>query len=336
MLAHSDPERIEWFAYSTVAMTDKLSERLQHRVERWTVLSGMGAKDCAQLIYDDAVHLLLDLSGHTAHNMLPTFAWRPAPVQASWLGYFATTGLAEMDYFIADSVGVPTRQRAYFTETVWNLPDTRLCFTPPEDAPKVSPTPALSKNYVTFGCFQRLPKITDETLRSWSRILESCKDSRLRIQSEGLDQEPQKDDFLERAALLGIPKTRLELAGKEPRADYLARHAEIDIILDCFPFSGGATTCEALWMGVPTVTLAGATLVSRQGASLLSAAGLDDWVATTAEGFVELAIEKASDLHSLEELRATLREQVLSSPLYDGERFANHLADALHGMWDAR
>lgn len=333
VLAFSDPGSIDWVAYPTYPQTDELSGRLRKHVSGWHSLVGLDDESAARRIHEDSLHVLLDLSGHTAHNRLPVFAWRPAPVQATWLGYFATTGLAEMDYLLADRVGVPPALQSQFTESIWYLPDTRLCFTPPEAAEAPAPLPALANGFVTFGCFQALAKITDEVLRTWSRILASCPGSRLRLQNESLSDAGMIVALNGRLAAMGLDPRRVDMHGHAPRAAYLKAHAQVDFLLDTFPYPGGTTTCEALWMGVPTLTLAGDSMIARQGASLVTAAGLPDWVAASRDDYVARAIALAGDLPRLAALRNALRDQVRTAPLFDAPRFARNLADAL---WDMR
>jgi protein O-GlcNAc transferase len=333
VLAQLDPARIELFAYPTVPKTDALTERLRPCFAAWRPLVGLSDEAAARLIHADGVHVLIDLAGHTDHHRLPVFAWKPAPVQASWLGYFATTGMAEMDWYLADEVGVPAAHRAHFTERVWYLPETRLCFTPPKTQGPTAPLPALQRGFVCFGSFQKLAKINDAVLRAWARILAACPGARLRVQNDSLSDTQAAAAFRERLRAQGIDPTRVELHGSMPRQDYLAAHAEVDILLDTFPFPGGTTTCEALWMGVPTMTLAGETLIARQGASLLTAAGLPDWIAKDEDDYVAKALAYAADLEGLARLRAGLRAQVAASPLFDAARFARHLEEALWGMW---
>jgi protein O-GlcNAc transferase len=312
LLVQLDHDRIELIAYPTRHKQDDLTARIRRHFSAWKPLTGLSDEAAARLIHADGVHVLIDMSGHTGYNRLPVFAWKPAPVQVTWLGYFATTGVAEMDYLLADEAGVPAARQAQFTETVWYLPDTRLCFSAPGVELPVAPLPALSKGRFTFGNFQNLAKVGDEVLAAWGDILSALPDARLRIQTYQLD-----------------------VHGSAQRAAYLAAHAEVDMILDTFPYPGGTTTCEALWMGVPTLTLAGDSLLARQGASLLSAAGLAQWVANSQEEYVAKAVAFASDLPELAALRAGLREQVLASPLFDAPRFARHFEEALWGMWRA-
>lgn len=332
-----DASRIDLVAYPTQHNGDDLTARIRSGFASWKPLWGLADKTAASLIHEDGVHILIDLAGHTRHNRLPVFAWRPAPVQVAWLGYFASTGMAEIDYLLADPVSVPESHQAHFTEKVWYIPETRFCFSPPvlSENLEPSPLPALVKGYLTFGCFQSLSKINDEVLAAWSRILRAMPSARLTVQNRQLHSPAMRDELLGRLARNGIDPERATLKRSAPRAEYLEAHAEIDIILDTFPFTGGTTTCEALWMGVPTVTLAGETMVARQGASLLSCAGLTDWIAENEEEYVKKAQGHAADPEKLSRLRAGLRERLLVSPLCDAPLFARNLEAALWGMWDA-
>ena len=340
MLAQLDPQRIELIAYPTDPKTDSLTARIKPYFSAWKPLHGLSDAAAAQLIHADGVHVLLDLSGHTGHNRLPVFAWKPAPVQASWLGYFATTGVAEMDYLLADEVSVPDSLREQFTETVWNLPDTRLCFTSPDGDLPVAVLPALKnpekKNAITFGCFQNMAKAGDIVLKEWAKIFKALPNARLRWQCKQMGDPAVAQQLMQRLQQHGIAPERVTLLGPVSRKEYLSAHAEVDLLLDTFPFPGGTTTCEALWMGVPTLTLAGDTLLARQGASLLAAAGLKDWVATSVAEYVEKAIKFAGDVPMLANLRTGLREQVQASPLFDAPRFARNMEVALWGMREAR
>jgi predicted O-linked N-acetylglucosamine transferase (SPINDLY family) len=336
ILGSFDANRVEIIVYPTSPTTDELTARIKKLVGAWKPLVGIGDEAAARIIHDDGVHVLLDLSGHTSHNRLPMLAWKPAPVQASWLGYFATTGVPEIDYFLADQMGVPESHRENFTEELWYLPDTRLCFSAPEVDLPVASLPALVNKHITFGCFQLLTKVGDEVLKVWSSILNALPEARLRWQCRQFGDPEIVTQLVGRLQKFGIDTERVSFLSSMPRVQYLAAHAEVDLILDTFPFPGGTTTCEALWMGVPTLTLAGNSLLSRQGASLLTAAGLSDWVATSKTDYIEKAITMASDLNLLADLRAGLRAQVLSSPLFDAKKFARNLEEALWGMWQKK
>ncbi|MFI4941340.1 MAG: tetratricopeptide repeat protein, partial [Burkholderiales bacterium] len=297
----------------------------------------MGLSDAllAQKIRDDGIDILIDLSGHTAHNRLPMFAWKPAPVQVSWLGYFATTGVAAIDYLIADPCSLPEAEEANFTETIWRLPETRLCFTPPDVNVEVSPLPALANGngHITFGCFNNLGKMNDAVMALWAKLLHAVPQSRLFLKARQLNDAAVRQSVLQGFAVHGIAADRLVLESSSPRAAYLSAYHRVDIALDPFPFPGGATTAEALWMGVPVLTMAGEHFLARQGMSLLSNAGLPEWVAADAADYVARAVSYAGDLQRLAALRKGLRQQVLASPLFDAPRFARHFATALRGMW---
>jgi predicted O-linked N-acetylglucosamine transferase (SPINDLY family) len=335
-LSHFDPSRVELIAYPINLLADDLTSRIKQCFIEWKPLIGKSDEAAAQLIHADGVHILLDLAGHSGQNRLPMFAWKPAPVQANWLDYFATTGVSEIDYLLADPVGVPEANRKYFTETVWHLPDSRLCFTPPDVDLPVAPLPAQKGGHITFGCFQTLPKITNNVLATWGRISAAMPNAKFRLQCKQLEDQAVVKQLILRLQQHGIDPARVKLTGSVTRKNYLAAHAEVDMILDTFPYPGGTTTCEALWMGVPTLTLAGDTLLSRQGASLLTAAGLSEWIAQSEEVYIDRALAFASDFTRLASIRAGLREQVRSSPLFDAPRFARNLEDALWGMWQAR
>lgn len=333
ILPHLDARRISLTAYPTITGEDELTTRIRPRFAAWKPLAGLDDASAAHLIHDDGMHILMDLSGHTAHNRLPLFAWKPAPLQASWLGYFASTGVAEIDYLLADPYSVPAAEQGRFTERIWHLPDTRLCFTPPAEPLSVSPLPALRNGHITFGCFQNLTKIDDAVLAAWAEILTRLPTARLRLQNRQFNSEVVRATLLDRLANIGIEAGRVALYGQMPRRDYLAAHAEVDILLDTFPYPGGTTTCEALWMGVPTLTLAGRSLLERQGASMMACAGLAGWIASDVQEYVSRASAHAADLDALSRLRTVLREQTLASPLFDAPRFAASLEAAWRGMW---
>jgi len=333
LLLNIDHSRIEIIAYPTNRKEDDLTAQIKPCFAGWKPLLGKNDANISRMIHEDGVHILIDLAGHTDFNRLPLFAWKPAPIQVSWLGYFASTGVSEIDYLLADKVGVPESQQNQFTETIWYLPDTRLCFSAPEFDLPVTPLPALSKGAVTFGCFQNLPKINNEVLGAWSEILSAIPNAILRIQRKQLGEPEQNKRLVQRLQEHNIEPERVKMHGDSSRRDYLAVHSEIDIILDTFPYTGGTTTCEALWMGVPTLTLTGGSLLARQGASLLTAAGLNEWIAESKEEYVTKAINFARDIPKLASIRSNLRQQALSSPLYDAPRFARNFEDAMWEMW---
>jgi protein O-GlcNAc transferase len=335
LLRNLDPARFDLVAYPTQPREDDLSARVKPFFSAWTPVHGLTDEEAAKRIHNDGIDILIDLAGHSAHNRLPMFAWRPAPVQLSWLGYFASTGAPGIDWLIADPVSVPEYHRAHFSERICYVPDTRLCFTPPHEtsALAVSPLPALSKGHLTFGCFQVSSKINSGVLAAWAEIFGAVPGALLRVQNQEMHSSAARAALHARLNKVGIATERVTLVGSMSRDEYLAAHANVDIILDTFPFPGGTTTCEALWMGVPTLTLAGESMLALQGASLLACAGLADWVAGSPAEYVERALAFAADHDGLARLRRRLRQQVLASPLFDAPGFSRHLEAALNGLW---
>ncbi|MEI6732676.1 MAG: tetratricopeptide repeat protein [Comamonadaceae bacterium] len=325
--------RLEFFCYSNHPDNDSVTERIKSLCSGWRSIVELPDELAAMRIKDDEIDILIDIAGHTAHNRLPLFAWKPAPVQVSWLGYFATTGVAAIDYLIADPWTLPEGEEVNFTEKIWRLPETRLCFTPPDADVEVNPLPALINGYLTFGCFNNLTKMNDQVVNLWARLLAALPDSRLFLKSAQFKEISTQQSVAERFAACGIVPTRLMMEGLSSRAEYLKTYQRVDIALDPFPYTGGTTTCEALWMGVPVMTLTGERFLSRQGVGLLMNAGLPEWIASNAEGYVARAVLHAADLKALALLRANLRQQVLASPLFDASRFASHFEAALRNMW---
>ena len=324
---------LELIAYPTSGREDELTERIKSRCSAWRPLVGLKDETAARLIHEDGIHVLIDLSGHTRDTRLPVFAWKPAPIQVSWLGYFATTGVEQMDYFIADPWTLPESEEASFTEKIWRLPETRLCFSPPVLDVAVSELPVITNGYVTFGCFNNLTKINDDVVALWSRVLKEVPESRIFLKAKQLADESSRQKVLERFAWHNIDASRIVMEGFESRKQYMEAYHRVDVALDPFPFPGGTTTVEGLWMGVPVLTLAGERFLSRQGVGLLMNAGLADWVAVDEDDYVARIVKHTNDLQSLSELRLHLREKLLSSPVMNAARFARHFEAALWEMW---
>jgi predicted O-linked N-acetylglucosamine transferase (SPINDLY family) len=332
-LASNASGLLKFIGYPSHFRTDALTQRIKACCQGWRSAVGLSDESLARLIRDDGIDILIDLSGHTAHNRLPIFAWKPAPVQASWLGYFATTGVAAIDYLIADPWTAPEAEETHFTEKIQRLPETYLCFTPPDVDVQVAPLPAFANGYITFGCFNNLSKMNDGVVALWARVLQAVPGSRLFLKTKQLNEAIVRQSVVERFAIHGIDAGRLILEGPAPRADLLTAYRRVDIALDPFPYTGGTTSVEALWMGVPVLTLAGDRFLSHTGESKLQNAGLPEWIASDADDYVALAVSHASDLQRLATLRNGLRQQVLASPLFDAPRFARHFEAALRGMW---
>jgi predicted O-linked N-acetylglucosamine transferase (SPINDLY family) len=334
LLANLDPARIELIAYPTNRQEDELTARIRSRFVEWKPLQGIRDEAAAGLIHADGVHILLDLSGHTKDNRLPVFAWKPAPVQVSWLGYSASTGLAEMDYLLADPYVVPLGEGEHYTEKIWRLPESYLCFSPPDLPLSVSSLPATKTGRITFGSFNNLTKMNDSVVELWAKVLHAVSDSRLFLKSERFSNPTISESTRQRFGNFGIAPERLLFDSFVlQREEHLAAYHRIDIALDPFPYNGTTTSIEGLWMGVPFVTLRGNRFVSRVGASIAHNVGLTDWIATDPGDYVAKARAHATGLEKLAALRTGLRRQVLASPLMDGARFARHFEEAMWGMW---
>lgn len=327
----------QWIAFSNDSQPDEWTARLRPLFATWHSIEHLSDAAATQCVVDEHIDILLDLSGHTAFNRLTVFAAKPAPIQVSWLGYFGTTGLPAMDYVLADPQSVPETEAQWFTEKIWRLPHTRLCFSPPLRAPDVGRLPVLAGRPFTFGCFQELTKINDSVLKTWVRILSALPNARLRVQSVRLGYPDVMTAFAQRLRDAGLSDAQFQLLGPATRENYLAAYADVDLVLDTFPYPGGTTTVEALWMGVPTLTLATPGMLGRQGAALLVNAGLPDWICNNADTYVAQAKAWASTegerRQQLSDLRAQLRPQLLASPLMDARQFAVDLDGALRGMW---
>lgn len=333
LLPHLDGARLSLHVFSNAPVRDTVSEELQAHVAEWVEVLPLNDEQLAARIRESRIHVLLDLSGHTAHNRLPVLVRRPAPVQLSWLGYFATTGLAEVDGVIVDPVSVPEDSPEWFAETRLALPATRLCFAPPGVELAVGEPPCLEHGRVTFGCFSNLRKISDPVLANWGTLLATLPDSRLILMAKQFHDPGLVAAFRDRATQAGLDPTRLELRPPVAREAYYQAYREVDVMLDTWPYPGGTTTVDALWMGVPVLTLSGDRMLARQGESLLAAAGLDDWVARTPEDWVRRGTRLASDPAALAALRAGLRQRMLASPLMDAAGFARHWTDLVEGAW---
>lgn len=327
-------------AYHNQAKQDDFTFKLHEYFDAWYRTDGWTDERFLEQIKQDKIDILIDLSGHTRGHRLPVFAKRAAPLQVSWLGYWGSTGLTAIDYVIADPFCVPEPEALWFSEKIWRLPHLRYCFSIPEAAPDVALSPCLARQQIIFGCYQKLIKINQVVLQCWAQILSACPAARLRIQSKDLDQVNEKAQLFARMQEVGINTQQIDLKGSTSRAEYLASYSEVDILLDTFHYSGGTTTAEALWMGVPTLTLAVPSMLGRQGEALMINAGLSDWVSYTEEDYIQKAIDwgHADELmrQALATLRQDMREQVRVSPVFDGKQFAQEFVDAMYGMWNEK
>lgn len=333
VLEHLDPRRLELVAYSSEKYGDELTAQLMRYFSEWRCVAHLNDEALARMVYEHEIDILVDLSGHTLLNRLPAFAWKPAPVQVSWLGFFATTGLDTVDYILGDRHVLPAEESWHFVEKPWRLPDSYLCFTTPEFDVDVGPLPMEANGFVTFGCLNNLLKVNEDVIALWSRVLHAVPDSRLLLKAKQLKDEGVHRETVERFSRHGIARERLILEGQSRRAVHIGTFNRVDIALDPFPYPGGTTSVEGLWMGVPVLTRRGDRFLSHIGESIAHTAGLSDWIAEGDDDYVAKAATFARDPMRLANLRAGLRAQVLASPLFDAPRFARHLEDAFEQMW---
>jgi predicted O-linked N-acetylglucosamine transferase (SPINDLY family) len=332
VLENLNRKHCETTCYSDRTFQNPLTRRLQAAATQWHDVSGMSDQRLAGQIRTDRVDILFDLAGHSAHNRMLVFARKPAPVQVTWLGYEGTTGLEAMDYLLADRFVAPEGSQAHFCERLLLMPENYVCYDPPAAAPAVGELPALRNAHVTFGSFNNPVKINTGVLSVWARILRQLPESRLILKYRGLGDGHVRQRILDVFSAAQVSPERIALLPHGSYADYLATYNDVDIALDTFPFSGSATTCEGLWMGVPVITCPGETFASRHSLSHLSNLGLEEAIASDPDEYVNLAHALAGDAPRLATLRAGLRERMDASPLCDGQRFADNLLGLLRGI----
>ncbi|WP_158815832.1 tetratricopeptide repeat protein [Methylocapsa sp. S129] len=334
VLEAHDRAAFEIFCYANSTNVDHVTERLKKAADHWRSIVGVSDADAEAMIKRDRIDILVDLSGHTAKSRLLLFTRRPAPVQASWLGYFGTTGLRSIDYLVMDEATVPAGEERWFTEAVVRLPYGRFCYAPPEYAPDPVDPPSLKRGYVTFGSFNNVAKIGAGVISLWAAVLQATPGSRLLLKWKSFDNEGVRRRFGDAFRAAGVVEERLELRGFSPHREMLAQYGDIDIALDPFPFGGGLTSCEALWMGAPVATLPGDRPASRQTIGFLNLLGLSDCVAHSPTEYVSCATALAADSDRLMALRHSLRRRMTASPLCDGARFTPTLETAFRQMWN--
>jgi protein O-GlcNAc transferase len=331
LLSNHNHREVEIYCYAEVARPDGMTERLRGLADVWRDTVGLTDEQMAGMVRDDQIDILVDLALHTANNRLLAFARKPAPVQATWLGYPGTTGLSTMDYRLTDPfLDPPGADDSCYSEWSIHLPDTFWCYDPHNDQPPVNDLPALANGWITFGSLNKFNKINDDVLLLWAKVLRAMPQSRLLLLAP---TGPARDHTLALLGQQGIDEPRVEFVDRQPRQQYLQVYNRIDIGLDSFPVNGHTTGLDSLWMGVPTITLVGQTVIGRAGWSQLSNLGLQSFAARTPEEYVAHAVQLAGDLPRLQDLRATLRARMRASPLMDGKRFARHMEQAYRQMW---
>lgn len=313
------------------AALDPMARRYHAIASEWIEVDAMTDAELTAAARKAEIDILIDLGGYGDAARMPACADRLAPVQIKWVGSQThSTGLAEMDWFLTDRWETPAGYDWFYSERLLRLPDGYACYSPPAHAPDVADLPALRNGFVTFGCFNNLAKITPRTIETWTEILRRLPEARLMLKAHQFSDAPTAERVM---SAFGDVAGRVSTRGSSGHRALLAEYGDIDIVLDPFPYSGGLTTCEALWMGVPTITCPGEIFASRHSASHMSNVGLADWVVPSLGAYVEAAERRAADIVALAALRAGLRERVRTSPLCDGPRFGRNLGDALRRVW---
>lgn len=335
VLAAHDKKKFEVFCYYNDTVSDDTTLRIQSLVPHWRVIAELSDHIAARKVQEDQIDILVDLAGHTNRNSLMMFARKPAPVQVTWLGYPNTTGFSCMDYRITDALCDPVGMTdSLHTEKLIRLPDCFSCFTPPTQSPTIGALPARNGGEIMFGSFNYFIKMNEQVIETWARILARVANSRLTLKYRSLNSESVQTVVRAAFAKHGVTRERLVLLGNDAsQLDHLARYNSIDIALDPFPYNGTTTTCDALWMGVPVIALAGRTHVARVGVSQLTNIGLSELIAADVDSYVDIAVALANDLPRLTQLRGSLRERMKTSPLMDAPRFTRNLERAFHEMW---
>jgi protein O-GlcNAc transferase len=331
LLAEHDRDQFQIFCYAQVPKPDEMTEKLRANSQTWRSIVGLSDEQTAELIRQDQIDILIDLAMHTANNSLLVFARKPAPVQVTYLAYAGGTALETIDYRLTDHHLDPAQSEdGQYVEKSIRLDGTYWCYQPSLAAAPVNELPALTNGKITFGCLNHFCKITQDTLETWAKLLLALSDARFLLHAPVGNHREILKRFLENQ---GIASDRLEFVARVSSHEYFQCYHRMDIALDPFPYAGGTTTCDALWMGVPVVTLAGSTAVARAGVSILANAGLPELIAHTPEQYIQLAVDLASNLPRLAELRRTLRPRLRKSSLMDAPRFARSIEEAYRKIW---
>ncbi len=303
---------------------DDFTARFRAAADKWHLTATWSDDQLFEQIRTDQVDILFDLMGHTGPRLL-VFARRPAPVQITWLGYVGTTGLTTMDYLLADRFHVRPGEEPFYTEQILRMPHDYVCYGPPEDAPAVSPLPALATGRVTFGCFNHAFKLSQTILDAWAQVLQRVPNAQLLMKNRSLNQAEFRDRLHAHFAQHSISPQRVVLEGGSPHAELLAAYGRVDVALDTQPYSGGLTTCEAIWMGVPVITFPGQTFAGRHSTSHLTNAGYPQFIASDLAGYIELAVNWAGRINELAALRSQMRSHIHQSSLCNAQQFAHDL-----------
>ena len=332
-LKHLKNKELELFAYSNSNQEDELSIKLKANFTNWYKIADQNDITVVNQIRKDGIHILIDLSGHSSKNRLPIFINKPAPIQMSWAGYPASTGIPEVDYLIGDSFVTPQNENLHFTEKIIRLPNIWVCFSAPDFDIKIRELPAIKNGYITFGSFNNLSKINDTVITLWSKILKSIPKSKIFLKTKELNNAYLKEKVMNKFKENGVNSNSIILEKGDSRIKLLDSYNKVDIALDPFPYSGGVTSFEAIWMGVPVLTKKGFKFVSHTTESINHNSGMSDWIANDKNNYINKAIMFSKSLKNLSEIRKNLRKKALASPSFNSNLFAEQFGNAVWKIW---
>ena len=326
-------KNFELFAYSTKDRKDETSKKFRPLFLKWNSVERKTDEEIVELIIKDGIHILIDVQGHSANNRLPIFLYKPAPIQVSW-GAQGSTGIEEIDYFIGTPIITPKNEEQNYVEKIYRLPDVTHCFTPPDFELKIDPLPFVKNKFITFGCINKSTKINDKVIEVWSKILLSVPNSKLLLKNRDFNDKKIIENFLSRFEERKVNKNRIILFGEsKTRKDLLKVYNQIDIALDPFPFQGNTSTCEAIWMGVPVLSLTGNRYLFHFGENINYNLKMHNWVAKNYDDYVLKAVNFCSDINKLSKIRKNLRKQISESSLFNISLFISNFEKMLWDMW---
>jgi len=332
LLDSHNRDAVDVYGYGNVGRPDEITASLRKKFDHYRDIWKNSDEAVARIIEQDKIDILVELSGHTKNNRLQVLAHKPAPIQVTYLGYGDTTGMEAIDYLLTDKMVTPPESQRFYTEELFPLPKSVYCYKPLEEAPTINPLPSAKKGHVTFGAFINVWRLNKRLLSVWSEILERTGNARLILGCKGGDDEGFQHHFLSQFEQPGV-RERIEIRGSRPYRMYLKQYNDVDIVLDTFPENDGTTSCDALWMGVPVISLAYHHQVGRYGLSILSQIGLEHLVASTDSEYVAKAVALANNPESLIEMRQSMRSRMAASPLGNARQFAHDVESSYREMW---
>ncbi len=333
LLNEHDAKTVETYGYGNVFCPDETTDRIKRKVDHYRSVNGMDCRKVASMIEADQIDILVDLAGHTSKNNLSVLAYKPAPIQVTYLGYPNTTGMPQIDYRLTDDLTDSPQSQQFYTEELVFLPDGFLCYKSPDFASFVEPLPAAKNGCITFASFNNSTKINPFLIALWAEILKANSNSRLLLKFNGGDEQALREYYFGNFEQFGIGREKVKIVGQRSPVDHLKLYGEVDIALDTYPYNGTTTTCEALWMGVPVVSLAGEHHVSRVGRSILNRVGLEFFVASTPKEYLAKAIALAAKPDALAKIRVSMRKRIAESSLCDAKKFTRNLEAVYRKMW---